>query len=72
MPPVVTYRKGRNHLTSDLEGDGNAESDCDGDPPGVNDKSQATNYGDDDETRAVLTIGSFSACVHFLLPRSFF
>ena len=71
MPPVVTYRKGRNHLASDLEGGANVGSDCDGDLPGVNDKSQATKYSGDDETRAVLTIGSFSACVHFLLLHFF-
>lgn len=63
---VVKYVKGRSNPTSDLEGNVNVESDCDGDSPGVNDKLPTTK-NNKEETRAVLTIGSFSACVPFLL-----
>ena len=61
---MVTYPKGRNNLTSDLEEDDHVESDCDEVSWGVSD-----NFPKDkkEETRAVLSIGSFSACVHALL-----
>ena len=57
---MVTYVEGRNHLASDLYD--HVESDCDGDLLEVN---RVSNIEGGEETRAVLTIGSFSACVHF-------
>jgi len=55
---LVTYLKGQSSLASGPGGEDNIESDCDGDSSGVNCESQTT---EEKETRAVLTIGSFSA-----------
>lgn len=63
---MVNYLKGKNQPTSDLEDD--VESDCDGGPPGANNESQTIEGEEGEETRAVLTVGSFSACVHFFPP----
>ena len=49
---------------SDLEGDVNVESDCEGDLPGVQDESLKTKEDGEEPTRAVLKIGSLSAYVH--------
>ena len=60
---VVKYVKGRNPPISDLEGDFNVESDCDGDIPGAEDAMG--NAEETRQTRAVLITGSFSAYVYF-------
>jgi len=61
---VVKYLKGRNTPINDLEGDLNVESDCEGDSAGFELGTPKTEEKED-ETRAVLITGSFSACVHF-------
>ena len=61
---MVKYLKSRNTLINDLEGDLNVESDCEGDSTEVG-LETLTMDGKEDETRAVLITGSFSACVHF-------
>ena len=60
---MVKYVKGRNPLMSDRQEDVNVESDCEGDLPGVKDESLKKKENGEEPTRAVLTIGSFSACV---------
>ena len=70
MSPVVKYVKGRNHLISDLEGDVNVESDCDGHIPGLEDELHNAKE-EKKETRAVLITGSFSAYVHSVVSSSF-
>lgn len=65
---MVKYLEGRNHLASDVEGNDNVESDCDGDLPGIGGGSQISMDLKEGETRVVLITGSHSACVHFLLP----
>jgi hypothetical protein len=62
--PVVKYLKGRNALINDLEGDVNVESDCEGDSTGAGMKHRREEK--EEQTRAVLITGSFSAYVHFL------
>ena len=70
MSPVVKYVKGRNPLISDLEGDVNVESDCDGDILGL--KDELHNAKDEKkETRAVFITGSFSAYVQSVISSSF-
>ena len=64
---MVKYVKGQSPLISDLEGDVNVESDCDGDTPeGENELANTK-----EETRAVLITGSFSAYVRFGLTSLF-
>ena len=64
MFTVVKHVTGRNpRVMSDREGDVNVESDCEGDLLGVNDESLETKVDGEEPTRAVLTIGSFSAYV---------
>ena len=57
---MVKHIKCRTALMSDLAGDINLESDCDEDTPGVEYELPDEK---DEETRAVLITGSFSACV---------
>lgn len=57
---MVKHIKCRTALVSDLAGDINLESDCDEDTPGVEYELPDEK---DEETRAVLITGSFSACV---------
>lgn len=59
---MVKYLKGRNTPINDLEGGINVDSDCDDDSTGAGDES----LKEEEESRAVLTAGSFSAYVHFL------
>ena len=63
FPSVVKYVKGGNPPISDLEGDANVESDCDGHISGVN--GELPDAKEKKETRAVLITGSFSAYVRF-------
>ena len=58
---MVKYVGGRNPLVSDLEADVGIESDCEDDAPAV--KGEVLK---EEQTRAVLTFGSFSAYVHLL------
>jgi hypothetical protein len=62
--PVVKRLKGRNPPVSDLDGDVNVESDCEGDFPGVRSEPVEMKGEGEEPIRAVLTIGSFSAYVH--------
>ena len=62
---MVTYLKGRNALINYLEGDVNADSDCEGDSRGAGNGASKTTEEGEEQVRAVLTIGSFSAYVHF-------
>jgi len=64
---VVKYLKGRNPLINDLEGDLNVDSDCEGDPIGTW-GGMLEEEENEEETRAVLVTGSFSAYVSFLTP----
>ena len=57
MSAVVDYVKGQNTLV-------NIESDCESDSTGVAHESPGVKK-EEEETRAVLVAGSFSACVHF-------
>ncbi|KAF9647695.1 hypothetical protein BDM02DRAFT_3116678 [Thelephora ganbajun] len=57
---LVKYLKGRNPLVSDLEGDINVESDCEGGSLTVDDETLKME-GKEEPTRAVLITGSFSA-----------
>jgi len=54
---LVKYLKGQNPPVYDLGGDATVESDCEGDSQGVGNKEE--------QTRAFLTTGSFSAYVNF-------
>ena len=63
---MVKYLKGRNTLIRDLKGDLNLESDYEGDSTGVGLETPEMKEGEE-ETRAVLITGSFSACVHSLV-----
>ncbi|KAF9785420.1 hypothetical protein BJ322DRAFT_1193974 [Thelephora terrestris] len=62
LKELVKSLKGRNPLTNDLGGNVNIESDCDcdGDVPEAEDESPSTRE-ENEETRAVLITGSFSA-----------
>ena len=57
--------KGRHPLVKDLEGDLNVESDCEGDLLEVRDETSEVG---EEQTRAVLITGSFSAYAHNLVP----
>jgi len=63
---VVKYLKGKDTLVKDLEGDLNVESDCEGDSIGVR-LEMPKGKEEEEETRAVLITGSFSAYVYFLV-----
>ena len=58
---MVKYIKGRNVPINDLEGDINIESDCEDDSTTASDRTPK-NKQNEEEIRAVLTTGSFSAC----------
>jgi hypothetical protein len=58
---VVEYLKGRNFVANDLEGGSNVESDCEGDPTGVVPEIDDMKEREEEETRAILIMGSFSA-----------
>jgi len=65
----VKYIKGRNVPINDLEGGVNIDSDCEGNWAGASDETLKEELNE--ETRAVLIAGSFSACVCFLAhPRA--
>jgi hypothetical protein len=64
---VVKYLKGRKTLISDLKGELGLESDYEGDSTGVGLGTSKLRVEDEEETRAVLITGSFSACVHTLV-----
>ena len=64
---MVKYLKGRNILINDLEGGVNVDSDCEGDSTEIGDGTSQTKE-EEEQVRAVLTTGSFSAYVH--LPSS--
>ena len=55
---MVEYTKGR---SADLEGYASADSDYEGGLSGTSDRTSEEQK--EEETRAVLTLGSFSACV---------
>ena len=59
---MVKYLKGRNVPINDLEGSVNVDSDCEGDPTGAGGET-LNEEQNEEETRAVLIAGSFSACV---------
>lgn len=59
---MVTYLKGGTILVNDLEGGANVDSDCESYSTGID----GGNAEEEEETRAVFIVGSFSACVHFL------
>ena len=61
---MVICLKGRNAVISYLEGD--SDSDCEDDPMEAVDGALGMEEGGKEQTRAVLTTGSFSAYVHFL------
>ena len=65
---MVKYLKGRNPPINDLEGAANLDSDCEDDHSGVSDETSKEK--NEEETRAVLITGSFSACVRFLASSS--
>ena len=58
---MVKYLKGRNIVINDLEGGSNVESDCEGDGTGIEPETVEMKEGEEDNTRAVLITGSFSA-----------
>jgi hypothetical protein len=60
---VVKYLGGRNFVVNDLEGGSNIESDCEGDPTEVVPEAEDMKERKEEETRAVLITGSFSAWV---------
>ena len=60
---MVKYLKGPNVHVNHLEGDANVESDCEGEPMGVSDGTSKMKEEAEEEIRAVLITGSFSAYV---------
>jgi len=67
---VVKYLKNRKATTNDLEEYANVDSDCEGEPTEADDGTLREE--ENEETRAVLIAGSFSAYVRLLarpLPR---
>jgi hypothetical protein len=61
MSSVVKYFIGQNTLTSDLEEDFNAESDCERDEQGLGEETRRVEEEKDEPVRAVFVTGSFSA-----------
>lgn len=70
MFPVVKYFTGRNPPMGDLEGDPGAESDCEEVSLEASDELQGTGEEREEAIRALLTLGTVSAYVHFPLPPS--
>ena len=64
MSPVVKYLGDRNPFTGDPEGDANVESDCEGDSSEVTNWFPKIEGREEVLLRAVLTVGSLSACVY--------
>ena len=60
---MVTYLRGRVTAINYLEGD--ADSDCEDDPMEVEDGASGTEEEGKEQVCAILTTGSFSACVRF-------
>ena len=60
---MVKYLRSQDTHINALERGFNADSDCEGDPA---EASNGALEGEEEETRAVLTAGSFSAYVHLL------
>ena len=67
---MVKYLKGQNTPVSDLEGNVNIESDCEGGSSDVTERKQKAKEENGEETHAVLITGSFSAYALFY-PASF-
>ena len=66
---MVKYPGSLNCPIKDLEENVDIESDCEGDSAGTGDGSLKEEVEEKEEkSRAVLTIGSFSACVRFPTP----
>ena len=59
---MTKYLKGRDALINGLENGVNFDSDCEGDSTGAGDGTLEEQ--NEEESRAVLIAGSFSACVH--------
>ena len=64
---MVKYLKDWNTPINDLGGGFDVDSDCEDDSTGSGD---GTVKEEDEESRAVLITGSFSACVCFFVPSS--
>jgi hypothetical protein len=62
---VVKYLKGPNVRVNHLEGDVNVESDCEGEPVGVSNGTSKMKEETEEDIRAVLITGSFSAYVRY-------
>jgi len=62
---VVIRLDGRNASIGCTGGDVNVDSDCEGDSAGVGDGAPQTKEEEEEQARAVLTTGSFSAYVYF-------
>jgi len=65
---VVKYLKNQKALTNDPEGYANVDSDCEDESTGAHDGTLIQE--ENEETRAVLIAGSFSAYVRLLAPSS--
>ena len=61
---MVTRLDGRNALIGYPGEDANVDSDCEGDSTGVGDGALRAEGEEEEQVRAVLTTGSFSAYVH--------
>ena len=66
MPLVVKHLKDRKAIKNDLEEYPNVDSDCEGEPTEAEDGTLKEE--ENEETRAVLIAGSFSAYVRLLAP----
>ena len=58
---MVKYLEVRNIVVNDLEGGSNIESDCEAGPLSIGPETVETKEGKEEESRAVLIAGSFSA-----------
>ena len=70
MSQVVKYLRDRNPFASSTEGDVDVESDCEGDWLEGTNELPGVEGGEEALPRAVLTVGSFSACVYSHLLHS--
>lgn len=61
---MANYLRGQNLFAGDPEGHTNVESDCEEDFSEAINRSPGIERGEEAFPRAVLTIGSFSACVY--------